>query len=234
MFQFLRPKQADVISHWYTLVPNLPLSVSEFYTRLEEELKARKVPGLEMSRVLFAEGGPLSADRTYLRMQREALVFDICAAPFGTSFFFSCRFGEVPVAVTIWHLLSLVFAVGVLLYIFLKLWSALGFVLFILTMASLIYVLRNAVALGLKDLDGALIKMPVVGPVYMRFLRKETYYRHDTRLMYCDTVNQLTKDAVQAVTGANGIELIRFNEYSPLLEELYKPRFVRPVETTKK
>src|SRR3954466_233614 len=102
MFWF-GPKRADVLSHWYSLIPGFSMPVKEFYTHLETELKAREVPNLEIHHVDFAEGGLLSTNRTYLRMQRETLVFDICGAPFGTSFFFSCRFAEIPVEVTIWQ-----------------------------------------------------------------------------------------------------------------------------------
>src|SRR3954463_2032017 len=104
MFSFMRKKQGDVISHWYALVPDFSMSAKEFYAAIETELKRRTVPGLQLERIEFAEGGILSSDRTYLRMQRETLLFDVCAAPFGKSFFFSCRFADIPVPITIWHL----------------------------------------------------------------------------------------------------------------------------------
>ena len=83
-----KPKKADVLSHWYIPVPNFNASTVEFYTAVEKELNEQKVPGLEISRVDFSEGGLLSDKRTYLRMTRERLVFDICAAPFGTNYFY--------------------------------------------------------------------------------------------------------------------------------------------------
>jgi hypothetical protein len=82
--------------------------------------------------------------------------------------------------------------------------------------------------MGLKDLDASLIKTPVIGPIYEAWFRKETYYRQDTRLMYCDTVNAVVKAKVEETTGAKGIKLIKFNEYSPILAELYKPTTVQP------
>ena len=94
-----------------------------------------------------------------------------------------------------------------------------------------IYLLRNAVSLGLKDLDATLIKSPVVGPIYENWFRKETYYRQDTRLMYRDTVNDVVKAKVEEATGAKGIKLIKFNDYSPILGELYKPTMVQPSQT---
>ena len=80
MFGLLKPKKAeDVLDHWYTLVPEFQFSTNEFYGAVEQELKRRLVPGLEIERVDFSEGGLLSANRVYLRMIRERLVFDVCA-----------------------------------------------------------------------------------------------------------------------------------------------------------
>jgi hypothetical protein len=192
-----------------------------------------------MSRVEFAEGGMLSAKREYLRMTRERLVFDICAAPFGTSYFFSCRFAEIPAEVKLWQLLVLLvglcFCLSVSFNLCIQIFGASSLFIWplgwITLIALTIFTLRNAVSMGLRDLDDALIKSPVIGPIYERFFRKETYYREDTRLMYLDIVNAAVKALVEETTGAKGIKLIRFNEHNPILEELYKPRIVSPPQT---
>jgi len=223
MFGFFGAKKADVIEHWYALVPDFSISTREFYADIEKQLKERQVPGLDIAYVDFAEGGVLSAKREYLRMTRERLVFDICAAPFGTAFFFSCRFAQIPTIIRLWQLLVVI--IGTFLATTLVLRFAgliLGGLLLLAGMGFLIYLLRNAVALGLKDLDATLIKSPVFGPIYENWFRKETYYRHDTRLMYCDTINSVVKAKVEEVTGAKGIKLVRFMEHSPILSELYK------------
>jgi len=45
--------------------------------------------------------------------------------------------------------------------------------------------------------------------------------------MYRDTVNDVVKAKVEEATGAKGIKLIKFNDYSPILDELYKPTVVQ-------
>jgi hypothetical protein len=225
MINMLGAKRAEVIEHWYALVPGFSTSGKEFYADLEKVLKEREVPGLDVAYVDFAEGGVLSQKREYLRLTRERLVFDICAAPFGTAFFFSCRFAQIPAVIRLWQLL--VVLVGAFMVTALTLRYAgliLGALLLVAGLVFLIYLLRNAVALGLKDLDATLIQSPVVGPIYENWFRTETYYRHDTRLMYCDTVNSVVKAKVEEVTGAKGIKLVRFMEHSPILNDLYKPR----------
>jgi len=226
MFGFSK-KDAEVIDHWYSLVPSFTSSSKEFYEGIEKELKARDVPGLEIFHVDFAEGGVLSQKREYLRMTRERLVFDICAAQFGTAYFYSCRFAQIPAVIRLWQLIVVVIsgfaAVALTFYV-------LGFVYSLLALPAafilLIYTLRNAVSMGLKDLDATLIKSPIVGPIYENWFRKETYYRHDTRIMYCDTVNAVVKAQVEETTGAKGIKLIRYMENCPMMNELYKPNLV--------
>lgn len=97
-------KKADVLSHWSVVFDGVQHSTTDFYADVEKELVARRVPGLIMTRVDFAEGGSLSDRRLYLRMLQERLVFDFCAAPFGRAYFFSLRFAEIPIQVAWWQL----------------------------------------------------------------------------------------------------------------------------------
>ena len=235
MFGFFKPKQGVVTDHWYTLVPNFNTSGKEFYDAIETELKARQVPGLEIFRVDFAEGGVLSHQREYLRLTRERLVFDICAAPFGTAYFFSCRYAELPAVIKLWQILVLFVALLVGLPLSfaacVKLFDSLAIIIWpVGAMAAFtlaIYTLRNAVALGLNNLDVILVDSPVFGPIYENWFRKETYYRIDTRIMYRDTVNEVVQAKVEETTGAKGIKQLQFNKSSPILGELYKPTTVQ-------
>jgi hypothetical protein len=226
-FGFQR-KKADVLSHWFVVLDGFQHSTDEFYKIVEAELAARKVPGLTMTRVDFAEGGVLSDKRVYLRMLRERLVFDVCAAPFGRAYFFSLRFAEIPVQVTLLELLLCFAGLGAIFGVLFRYAGLLlGLFMFALLAGAAIYVARNAVGLGLQDLDATLVKTPVVGPVYERFLRKETYYRHDTRLLYHTIVSEVVKKKVEEVTAAKGVKFIETHDYSPILGELYKPAIVR-------
>ena len=110
--RFFFPKE-QVLNHWYAPVDNFQFATADFYHMLEKQLTDRKVPGLTISRVELGEGGLLSAKREYLRLKRERLVFDICAAPFGTSYFFSFRFVELPLGIKAGEML--IFMVGLVL-----------------------------------------------------------------------------------------------------------------------
>jgi len=235
MFGFFK-KKADVLEHCIAFVEGFQLAPSEFYDSIEKELKARQVPGMEMSRVEFSEGGILSDKRVYLRMVRERLVFDVGAAPFGTSFFFSCRFAEIPAVVQLWQLLVLLGMLAlcglVSLFLFTKILGGSGLLLWpvawVMFLVLAVYVMRNVVTMGLKDLDATLIKAPVIGAVYETWIRKETYYRQDTRLMYLEIVSGVVKQLAEQAVAAKGITLVRQYEQAPILGDLYKPRKPSP------
>lgn len=79
----------QVISHWHALVDGFSTSALDFYSSVEEAVRARAVPEATFSRVEFSEAGLGSAKRQYFRVGRGKVNFDICAAPYGNGFFFS-------------------------------------------------------------------------------------------------------------------------------------------------
>ena len=76
-------------AHWHHSFNNLQESPQKFYNSLVEAISQRNIPGINISRIDYREGGVFSAKRTYLRVKRKEHIFDICAAPFGNGFFFS-------------------------------------------------------------------------------------------------------------------------------------------------
>jgi hypothetical protein len=212
--------KGEVSNYWIVSVNGFSLSPLEFYEALEREFAALKIPGLEIPRQKYAEGGLLSAKRIYLRMMRERLVFLVCAAPFGTRYFFSCRTIHSPATLKLWHAL----VVGLFFAAFLGLERFLGMNFTIIALFGLILAIgplfRNALAMGLADVDSALLKTPVAGPIYEHFFRKDTYYRQDTRWMYLDTIPAVIQGLVDEFTAAKGVKLIREHEAAPILSEL--------------
>ena len=235
MFSF-RKREAVVLNHWIAMADGFHCPPAEFYKSVEAAVSERKVPGLDLVQVEFAEGGMLSDKRLYLRMLRERLVFDICAAPFGDSFFFSCQFAEIPLVVNVWQLLVvlvvLYFATSISLVLFIKVFGISGLWLcpfaWIVACALAIYTMRNAVAMGLANLDETLIQMPIIGTIYEAWFRRETYYRHDTRLMYLEIVSGVVKKLAEDAVAAKGLKLVRQYEQAPILGELYKPVTLTP------
>lgn len=231
MFTPFRKKEAEVLNHWIALAEGFQFPPSDYYDAIEKEIKTRNVPGLEMTRVEFAEGGMLSSKRVYLRMIRERLIFDICLAPFGTGSFFSSRSAEIPAVVQLWQLAAIMICTFTTLYLSMRyVGILLGPIILTICLIGCVYTLRNAVAMGLSDLDAMLIRSPAFGAIYEAWFRKETYYRIDTRLMYLETVTDLVKKIAEDVTATKGVKLIRQYECAPVLGELYKPSKARAAD----
>jgi hypothetical protein len=220
----LKQIKGEVSNHWIVSANGFPLSPLEFYEAIERELAALKIPGLEISRQEYAEGGLLSAKRIYIQMMRERLVFLVCAAPFGTRCFFSCRTIHTPATLKLWHVLvvSLFFAA---FYFGLERFLGMNFTIIALFGLILAIGLKfhNTLAMELADIDSALLKIPIAGPIYEQFFRRDTYYRQDTRLIYLDTIPAVIQGLVDEFTAAKGVKLIRKHQAAPILGELYKP-----------
>lgn len=214
----------EVLNHWIASADNFSHSPEEFYQIVEQQLQAIEVPDLEISRKEYAEGGLLSSNRVYLRLIRERLAFDVCAASFGTRYFFSCRSVYAPVYVRLTDIILVLVYLGFIGY---GLYPMLGPVYCGVAIAAIILttciMFKSVVAKGIGNVDAALIKFPGVGPFYEQFFRKETYYRHDTRLMYLDTIPAVVQAVADEITAAKGVKLVRIYQTAPILGDLYKP-----------
>lgn len=82
-------EKEEVLSHWTYGIDGLNTSSEEFYTAVENNLKERQLPNIKMKRVKLKEGGVFSSKRVYLRVAWKDLRYEIGAAPFGTTYFFS-------------------------------------------------------------------------------------------------------------------------------------------------
>src|SRR5271154_3158999 len=75
-------KKGEVLDSWLYSCDGFSIAPEEFYTAVETQLAAYKIPGMEIAREKFAEGGLLSDQRIYLHLMRERIAIDTCAAPF--------------------------------------------------------------------------------------------------------------------------------------------------------
>ena len=227
-----KSKNDEVLDHWISFADGFSLPTQEFYAAIEKAMADRKIPSMEVSRVEHSEGGLLSGKRLYLRMIRERLAFDTCASLFGNTYFFYCRTVHSPPVLRLWHIAAafVFFAV-----VYSQLVRVLGLtfanIAIVALLVAIAEVFRNAVGMGLADLDNALMKIPVVGPIYENWFRKETYYRQDTRLAFLNVVPAIIKNVAEDMSGAKGIKLVEQYERAPIFGELYKrvpPRKAEP------
>ena len=220
----LNSQKSEVSSHWGTALDNVHFSTQQFYSKVEEAIRAREWPGIELLRVLHTEAGLLSHKREYLRVIRQRQVFDICAATFGKDYFFTLREAEIKPPLSFATFLIFVLLLFALFGWFLNIFGFInGVSNFILLVALGFFLMWNALRMGMTRLDGLFMRLPVIGPVYETFFRRSnTYFQHDTRMVFIKLMDELVKEQVDEETSAKGIKLLSCFEHRPIFQDFYQ------------
>jgi len=211
----------NAFSYWQTLIDNFQISPLQFYQAVEAHLRDRHVPETENARVDYQEGGLLSANREYLHITREKLAFDICGAPFGTSFFVSWWLSETkpylagPLKAVI--LLGMVLAAAAAVDQ-IGWWALLAIALLV---PGLLYVVHDMTVNGTLN-DDFIRVLPLIGPLYERLFKPNTYYRFDTMVMFQTAVHRAVCDVIDELTQAKGLRALSEAERKPILREFYR------------
>lgn len=223
----------NVLSHWYAVFDGVHFSSQDFYNSIEQELVARKLPQLRHSWIEMYEGGAFSDKRIYLRLSRERYAFDLCAAPFGTGYFFSLRLIEEPRAWWPWAAFVAITVAARIFYVH-AIWQALAIAIGCAVVGVIGYAIDNrqqnrrspgSRGSGEEMIDSLLLRFAIVGHVYERF-RRDTYYRYDTRLLFLTVISDIVRLKVSTITASKGVRLSHSYEYSPVLGTVYKPTVI--------
>jgi hypothetical protein len=207
----------SVLSHWCKLFENLQMAPLEFYTTIEQAVKRREIPNIEISRVDWSESGIFSARREYLRISRGRHVFDICGAPFGTGFFVSSWLVRPQAAP--WPLALLLLSLGafISLAIFVRIFGfILGLPVFVIGFPLLFWGFVQIMK-EKEGWDDSIVAIPILGPIYERVFRPETYYKIDTTLMFQQSVHNAVLEAVDQLTSGKGVRALSELERKPAL-----------------
>lgn len=211
----------SVVSHWSTLIEGFQASPLAFYQSVEAALARREVPQTQNSRVDHKEAGLLSANREYLRFKREKLIFDICAAPFGTAFFVSWWLvDEEPKLNPLLKALALVGQ----LTLFLLLLNQFGMVMGSFVAVALVFgglALADAGASNGSFDDGVIRALPLLGRLYVWLFKPATYYRIDTMEMFQKAVHNSVLEVIDTMTAEKGIKALSESDRKPIMRELY-------------
>jgi hypothetical protein len=209
-------QSVEVISHWHQSVEGLSTSTLDYYAAVEKALRDKEVPELQIERITASESGILSAKREYLRARYGRLSFDICGAPFGKDFFFSWWLVKrIPGFAALWGCASLI-GLSFLTLVFI---GAMGFfkgILFALVAVGIgTAILRGAFADGWSGIEDTILVMPIIGPLYKKFVNPVTYYSEDTRLMFEDTVHRVVVQVVEGILTLNKLPEIPAEKLKP-------------------
>lgn len=212
-----------IVAHWATLVENMNTSAQEFYIRVEEAILSRRIPDLNTTRVMWYEGGVLSAQREYLRITRGRYVYDICAAPFGTGYFFSSWMAE-QLPSPLWAIISFCIILFTTFFSFLFLiyyLFLLGvFIWFFCSFVGWAIIIAVLVA-GESFIGDYIFVVPYVGPFLEQIFRPTTYYRQDTQAMFQKMVHNAVMEAVDVTVNAVGARKLTEEERKPVMREFF-------------
>lgn len=219
-----RTLKAKAISKWNHLFPNLQQSALEYYAAVEEAIARHNIPGLETTRVTWKEAGLLSARREYLRLTRGRYVYDLCAAPFGTGYFFSGWMVVNPPALGPFHFLGMGATLACLWMMF-----KIGFLavfIFVLACWLLLWLLRTDrlrdIIRDTVEIEDFLLGMTFVGAIYDQFHRPLTYFEQDTAAMFERAVHNAMMETIDGITQAKALRPLTEDERKPIMSDFFK------------
>ena len=195
----------QVEGHWHSLIEGFSTSSLDFYELVKAGIARRAIPDLQISPVEWKEGGAGSGKRIYLRVSREGLNFDICAAPFGTGYFFSWWLAVIPQILLDFAVLGGIAFLGL---IFLGIFARAGcggMFAGIFMFFGMLFGAGLLVRYGETGLEPTVLSMPITGFVYGLIFRPATYFNEDTALMFRESVHHAVLEAIDQVTTAQGV-----------------------------
>jgi hypothetical protein len=217
-------KDANVISHWHHPIENFNTSTLDFYAAVETALQPRQIPDCVSSRIDWREGGLHTARREYLRIKRGKLAFDLCAAPFGRTYFFSWWLAELPPSHPLLWAALFLFALLVIMGICVKVFGFAGFVIGIAACCLCIWLFGYLVSeqqLG-EQVEDVVLAIPVLGYLYARFFQPPTYYKIDSTLAFQAVVHSAVLEVIDRLLNAKGVRALTELERKPIMREFYE------------
>ncbi|MBU1700304.1 MAG: hypothetical protein KJ831_09145 [Candidatus Eisenbacteria bacterium] len=175
------------------------------------------------SRVDWREGGIGTPKRKYLRVTREDMAFDICAAPFGTGFFFSWWLGTTGSGFIHWVIVILP---SLAFLQFVQSRDAghdlLGFLAFFILLSPFLRLVALVSRKYGPGVDDAVGRIPVIGFLYRALFTRITYHRIDTMLMFQSVVQSAVCEVIDGLTKAKGLRVLGDDEKKPIMRDLFK------------
>lgn len=211
--------QDNVVSSWATLIDDFNTSGMDFFAEVKAAVESRAVPAVSFQLLDIKESGVLSDKRTYLRIKRDDLHFDLGAAPYGTGFFFSwwlVRQGaRYPWAYTLGFFLVVLLTFGMISNLY---GLAFGFLI-----ASVVLVVLGRS--GLIGPEEHVTQAPLIGGLYRRFVNPATYHSLDVVAMFQESIRRAVNEALDATLKQQGRQALSPKEKE--LGGLFNP-VVRP------
>jgi hypothetical protein len=213
----------EVVSHWHKLLDDQQQSALDFYAAVEEELRRRELPGLRLERVDWHEGGVTSAKREYLRIGRDRLTFDLCAAPYGKGYFFSWWVAKQKSQYAgMLGYVGLIVVLAALGLFISKLGMMIGLIMFLIALLASMAGVEHASRAGNVQLEEVVQAIPGVGLMYNSFFKPATYYSLDSAIMFQESVSRAVGTVIANERNAQGLRALSPDEERPQIRDLLR------------
>lgn len=195
----------NVHSHGKEVFNEVHTSPEEFFTRLEEKVRAQKIPGVNVSRVRHVEG---FTERTYLRVERGTWLFDVGAFPFGEGMFFSWWLSRKPfrmagaIGVVLWFILI---AIVLLSLVSGRLDMQQTLTTFLVSITVLLFIVAMIGSGVDPHVEEKLQEIPFFGGIFSIMASSAPYFQIDTAEIFAASVKGAFDEAVGEVTSGQGI-----------------------------
>jgi len=211
------------LNDWRSWYKNFQMPPLEFYGLLEAAIRRRQIPDLEISHKNYRQSCLLSDRRVYLRLRRDRMLFDCCAAPFGTDYFFSYWLWFLPRRFTFYHFLGLAtisligeFAAHHTVY-----W--LDILMGFLTMAFILFLIVRSrwfpSSLWLEEYAHGL---SVIGVIWELFFRRPTYFEQDTASVFHAVIHDCYMDVLDGLTQTHSLRALSEEErQKPVMRDFF-------------
>lgn len=222
---FIELRRKQCLDDWRVLFPDFQMPPLEFYALLEAAIRERQVPDLEVEHREYKESNLLSDKRVYLRLRRDRLRFDCCAAPFGSGYLVSYWLWRLPAPFTLFHFLGLLITFGLLLPALLLLPAGHGAGLSALAAAllALFIALRLRIFRRRGQVEEFLLGMSVIGVIWELFFHLPGYFEKDTAAAFHTVVHDSTMAILDGLAQTHGLRVLKKKERRKvLMRDFYK------------
>lgn len=199
-------------------------SSQTIYEGIIESVAGLKIPGVVIGPQIIHEAGPFSPYRAYLRIRREFSEFLVCAAPVGSSFFVTVRKIDRFPHVKWWHYLIVFVAYSFLSVAATLYFGRLGGLVFTVVLLALIWsLMRYGSHMNASWLGEKLPEIPVIGGLYLRWFRPDTFFRQDLHTAFLSLVDRAIRDVVTGIDPTQPLRPATEYHGGPILKDLNRP-----------
>lgn len=180
--------------------PDFQVSPKAVYQGILQEIARKEIPGVRYGEAVLHESGPFSPYRAYLQIRREFSDFFVCAAPVGTSFFVSVRTIDRYPRSRWFHFLYVAFLVFVISFLGFVWDGTAGAIALPILSLSLVWSVCRYAAYSVEGfLSEHLPEVPILGALYLRFFRPDTFYRQDLHVAFLTLVDDVIRKVVEGL-----------------------------------